>query len=251
MRKKLPVLMDAPETQVIGVTALYSILCFFSLPFILLLLLGGFENNLTAISWYEIVFHVVNFAVMVGLFREYLQDSLDTLRICAKEVVHTIEIAVGLVVGVMLVWFALLRLTDWGMFYIASFGTVPMSEMDLFSLSADVVCANPIFGTLCMVVLTPVTVSCIYYAVGFVPAFNVRPWLGYLVVAAAIAFPRICNAVTYWDPAQQMVSYFAHLPIQLIACWAYRRTDTIWTPIILHAITNLLACGALILMYVI
>ena len=251
MRKKLPVLLDRPETQVVGVTAIYSVICFFSLPFILLLTLGGFEDNIVVISWLEIIFHVLNFVVMVGLFKDYLYEAMDNLRIHKKEVIRTILIAMGLMLVVMEVWFALLQRTGSDVFFIASFGTVPMSEMDMFSLSADVVCANPIFGTLCMVVLTPVTVSCIYYAVGFVPAYNVRPWLGYLVVAAVIAFPRICNAATYWDPAQQLISYLTHLPIQMIACWAYRRTDTIWTPIILHAATNLVACVVLILMYAI
>ena len=250
MSRKLPVLLDRPETQVVGVTAIYSVICFFSMPFILMLMLGGFEDNIFVISWFEIAFHLLNFGVMVGLFKDYLYEAMDNLRIHKKEIIRTVLIAAGLMLAVMELWFALLQRTGSLAYYIASFGTVPMSEMDMFSLSADVVCANPIFGTLCMVVLTPVTVSCIYYAVGFVPAYNVRPWLGYLVVAAVIAFPRICNAATYWDPGEQLISYLAHLPIQMIACWAYRRTDTIWTPIILHAVTNLVACVVRIVLYV-
>ena len=250
MRKKMPVLLECPEPQVVGVTALFSILCFFSLPFILFLILGGFQDNIVIISWIEIVFHVVTFGVMVGLFKDYLQEALDMLRIHKQKILRTVAIAAGMMLAVMILWFYLLYLTRWDVFYIASFGTVPMSEMDLFSLSANVVIANPVFGTLCMVLLTPVTLSCIYYAVGFVPAHNVRPWLGYLVVAAVIAFPRICNAVTYWDSTQQVISYISHLPLQLIACWAYRRTDNIWAPIVLHAVTNLIACLLLILVYV-
>lgn len=251
MGKRIPVLLERPETQVIGVTAVYSGICFFWLPFILLLMLDGLQDNIVVISWFEIVFHIVNFALIVGLFKEYLYDALDNLRLHRKVVIRTILIAIGLMLAVMELWFALLQRTQSGIFFLASFGTVPMSEMDLFSLSADVVCANPIFGTLSMVVLTPVTLSCIYYAVGFAPAYNVRPWLGYLVVAAVIAFPRICNATTFWDPTEQLISYLTHLPIQMIACWAYRRTDTIWTPIILHAATNLVACVVLIVMYAI
>ena len=250
MSKNLPVFMERPETQTIGVAAIYSVLCFFSLPFILLLMLGGLERDIVAISWFEIAFHVLNFIVMVSLFKDYLRDAMDTLRFHTKQTLRIVAIAAGLMLAVLALWFALLVGTGSEASYIASFGTVPMSEMDLFCLSANVVLANPVFGTLCMVVLTPVTVSCIYYAVGFVPAYNVRPWLGYLVVAAVIAFPRICNAITFWDPSQQLISYLAHLPVQIIACWAYRRTDTIWAPIILHAVTNLLASLALIFLFV-
>ena len=113
MRKKLPVLLDRPETQVVGVTAIYSVICFFSLPFILLLMLGGFEDNIVVISWFEIIFHVLNFVVMVGLFKDYLYEAMDNLRIHKKEVIRTILIAMGLMLVVMEVWFALLQSTLW------------------------------------------------------------------------------------------------------------------------------------------
>ena len=54
MRAKLPVYLDCPEKQAVGVTA---------------------------VSWYEIVFHVVTFCVMVSHFREDQQDAWYTLLI--------------------------------------------------------------------------------------------------------------------------------------------------------------------------
>ena len=148
--------------------------------------------------------------------------------------------------GVVYLWNQLLPATQHGAFYLAAYGTIPITEMDLFSLSGNIVCANPLFVTVCMVLLTPITTSCLYYGIGFTHAHNVHPALGYLAVAAVTAFPRLCNAVTYWNPTEQLILYLAHLPVHMIACWAYRRTDSILTPIAVHMITNLVACLLLI-----
>ena len=82
--KRTCVFLDTPEPQTVAVAAIYSVVCFFSFPFILLLLLGGFEGNSVAISWYEIVFHGINFCVVFPLFKEYLRDSFTALQCDTK-----------------------------------------------------------------------------------------------------------------------------------------------------------------------
>lgn len=249
MSKLLPVELEAPEKQYVITGAIYSIVCFFSLPFLLLIFKTGFENDLKALSWFDIVFHLLNFAVVARLFKEYLSDSLLNMQLHKDEVISVVAISVGLMVGIGLAWHFLYLFCGIETFWLAGFGTVPASEMNLFTLSGQLVSVNPIFGTLCMVLLVPVTVSCLFYAIGFAPFYNIRPWLGYLMLCAAVAFPRICNALSGWVPEQQMVLYLAQLPVHLVACWAYKKTDTVWAPIIAHMITNLIASLAFIIMY--
>lgn len=250
MRTKLPVILDGPEKQHMIVAAVYGFLSFFSLPFIFLLFMSGLPNDGRTFSWFELAFHVLNFAVIVGVFREYLTDGFWMAWLNKGALVPTIAIASGAILGVSQLWRLLMWLLPNDVSATAAFGALPLSEMDMFFLSADLIYFNPLFATLCMVLLTPVTVSCLYYAVGFVPAFNVKPWLGYLVVCAVIAFPQISNAATAWDTATEIVVYLSRLPLYLIACWAYRRTNNIWTPILIHAITNLISSLLIIWMYV-
>ena len=241
MKIKLPVILDAPERPQIIVAAIYGILSFFSLPYICLLFLVGPESTPAAVSWFEIGFHVLNFGVIVSIFRETLVDAFWSARLDKGSLLPTIAIGSAAILGISQLFRFLLQLLGGNAMIIAAFGALPLSEMEMFYLSADLIYANPLFSTLCMVLLTPVTVSCLYYAVGFVPAFNVKPWLGYLVVCAIIAFPLIGNAATVWDTPTEIVLYLSRLPLYLIACWSYRRTNNLWTPICIHAITNLIS----------
>ena len=45
-----------------------------------------------------------------------------------------------------------------------------------------------------------------------------------------------------------MILYFAQLPIHLIACWSYKKADSIFAPILVLTIANLLACVRLIIL---
>lgn len=241
--------LEAPEKQYVITGAIYSIACFFSLPFILLLFKIGLENNPVALTWFDIVFHVLNFVIIFKLFKDYLSDALLNMQLNQDSFISVTAIAVGIMVGVGLVWHFLFLFTGHEALWLAGFGTIPMSEMNLFTLTGELVVYNPVFGTLCMVLLTPVTVSCLFYAIGFVPFYNIRPWLGYLVVCLAVAFPRVCNSLSGWVVEQQMVLYFAQLPVHLVACWAYKKTDTVCAPIAAHMITNLIASVVMNIVY--
>lgn len=249
MKFRTRIELEAPPVSHVIVSVIYSLICFFSLPFIFLLISNGYYNNLFALSWFEIAFHLLNFAVIFFLFREYLTDSLLNMQLHRESFISVTAIAVGLMIGFGIVGHFLFLFTGNQVLYLAAFGTLPLSEMDILTLSGHVVISNPIFGMLCMVLVVPVITSCLYYAVGFVPFYNIRPWLGYLVLCAVVAFPRICNAATYWDPVEEIALYVAQLPVHLTCCWAYQKTDTVWAPIVAQMITNLIAGIVLIVMY--
>lgn len=238
--ENLALFLDCPEKQIIITSLFFCILSFFTLPFLLLLTSIGTQDPATLV-WFELVYHLINFIIVVSLFKTYLQDAMFLFGSQMKEslmVVRNAVIAIAVVIGL---WYLLAKFTALPFFTIALYGSLPLSEMDVFLLSVDIVYLNPIPGLIGMVVLSPVICACLYYSVAFVPAYNVRPWLGYLVVALLLAFPRLCNALTYWDPTTEMMLYFAQLPIHLIACWSYKKTDSVCTPILVLASANLLA----------
>lgn len=242
MHKYFPTMLDRPETpQIIG-SVFYSVIAFFSLPFILLLFMQGSFDDPTVLSIIEIIYHVINFVVAISIFRGYLADSFINVQADTKGFRSTVQLcAAAMFVFSYIVGVLFTSETEY-ILNVAAFGTLPLAEMELFTLSGNLIVMNPIFGTICMVVLVPFTTSCLYYATAFAPVCNNKPWLAYIVVAAFLAFPRICNAMTYWDPTEELVLYLTQLPLHLISCWAYQKTDTIWTPIATHAAVNLLTC---------
>ena len=244
---KLPLLLDCPDKQIYISALIYSVVTFFTFPFLMLL----FSINVVdpaVLVWYELIYHAINFGVVLKLYKEYLRDAFDLFCARKKEIFGVVKTAVIAMLVVIGLWYLLARLTNWEPLVIALLGSLPLSEMDIFLLSADIPYLNPIPGTIAMVLLTPLVCTCLYYSVAFIPACNVRPWLGYVLVALLLAFPRLCNAFTQWDPATEMILYFAQLPIHLIACWSYKKADSIFAPILVLTIANLLACVRLIIL---
>lgn len=243
----LPLFLDCPDKQIYISGLIYSVVSFFTFPFLLLLFSINLEDA-AVLVWYELIYHAINFGVVLKLFREYLSSAFDLFGARKQEILGAVKPAVITMLAVIGLWYLLARLTNWEPLVIALFGSLPLSEMDIFLLSADIPYLNPIPGTIAMVLLCPLICSCLYYSVAFVPAYNVRPWLGYLLVALLLAFPRFCNAFTHWDPATEMTLYFAQLPIHLIACWSYKKADSVCAPILVLTIANLLACGRIIIL---
>lgn len=241
MFRRPAVELEAPPTSHMLCGAICSILCFFSLPFLLLMISEGFFDNYFVLSWFEIGFHLLIFLIIYFLFREFLQDSLLNMQLNRAEFIKTVATAAGWMLAVGLVWFVLYRYTGNNLLVVAAYGTFPLTELDALILGADSVTANPIFATACMVLVTPVITGCLYYAIGFAFFYNIRPWLGWITVCLAVAFPRICCGSTWWVPEQQWMLYIAQLPMHLIACWAYKKMDTVWAPIGALAAVNLIS----------
>jgi len=241
MRRDIPTLSDHPETSHIIGALTYTVLTFFMMPFFLRLLLIDSENNSEIVSIIELVFHGLNFFVAVCTFREYLSDTFDDLRYDWKRLMKTVSLSSGLIFLLAVVLY-LVFASSGGSLWLVGYGALPVTEVDLFMLSGDVVTCRPIVGTLCIGLLAPVTVCCLFYASVFSPICTRRPVLAYIVMAAFAAFPRYCNAATFWIPAEQWILYFTQLPVHLIACWSYHKTDSIWAPILTLWIVNLLSC---------
>lgn len=249
MVKSFPTLLERPETGSIIGALFYAVLAFFSLPFLLMLFLQGSWNNGKAVAGVELFYHVVNFIVAVCLFREYLFDTFDDIRDGFKEIMKTVSVSTGLIILISIVLFSVFAYSS-GSAQLIGFGTLPLSEVDLFILPCDMVAFYPLLGTLCMSFLAPIAISCLYYGAVFAPICYTRPVLAYIVMIAFLAFPRFCNAATYWDPATEWTLYFTQLPIHLIACWSYQKADSIWAPILTHMIVNLFSCLLIILTWV-
>ena len=248
MHKHFPTLMERPEVNNSIAALVYQVVAYFSLPFLLLLLLQGGQNNWEKVAaGMELAYHVFNFFVALFIFREYLTDTFDDFRHGFRRLMKTVSLSTGLIMLIAILFHALYGYAT-GTASLIAYGTLPLTEVDLFLLPCDVVAIYPLPGTVCMGLLAPLTISCLYYGAVFAPICYTRPVLAYLAMALFLAFPRFCNAATYWDPATEWTLYFTQLPLHMIACRSYQMTDSIWAPILTHLIVNLLSC-LLILFY--
>ncbi len=241
MKKQFPTMLEHPENSEIVSSLIYSFFAFFSIPFILLLFMQGSFGNAKTTGIIEMVYHVINFTVAVYIYRTYLVDSFELVLDDVKLFMRTISKSVPLVFLAAMIPYRLFASAQ-NVMAISAYGALPLAEMELFTISGNLIVISPVWGTICMVILAPIAVSCLYYAPVFAPICCTRPVLAYLVTALYLAFPRLCNGLTYWDPAEEAVLYITQLPLHLIACWSYQKTDSIWAPIATHMVMNLLTC---------
>lgn len=239
-------MFDRPEIGPIIATFAYNVFPFLVLPFVLHILTWDVSQNYELQSWLEIGFHVCNAVIMVICFGRYIVDSFFNVRYQLKSFFTTVGITVGMMLMVGYVVGRIVGFTEnaW-----LAYGIFPLAEMELLMLSGDVLYFSPLIGLACMVLLAPIAISCMYYAPCFAPVCTSRPWLAYLLMALYLLLPRLINAFSFWVLAEEIPLYLVQLPVHLIACWSYQKTDTIWAPICSLAIVNLITGAGLILLY--
>lgn len=249
MKKHFPLMMNAPEKGIGFAAFIYGVLCFFSVPFLILLFMHQLLNDPIILSWIEIGYPVFNFFILIPMYRQYLSDSLFEARIDWKRIAEIVAICAIVIVGLFVGLVQLFPLVASEELLLVLNNMVPVTEMDLFWTSGSVVATFPLWGTLCMVLIVPFVTVLIYYASFFASICCDRPWVAYLVVIVVTALPRIANATTFWAPEPQMILYFTRLPIHLLSCWTFQKTDNVWTPIALHMVVNLVSSLLFLLMF--
>lgn len=233
---------DRPSKRTLITTGCYWYVTFLLLPIFLLYLTNGFSRESPVLIWVQVIYYAVNALCAFFIFREHLEDGWFTFRIDPKRILTTVLVCVGIAV-VFYTVVCVLGMTVPGLSLLAYCNyALPVSELEVFMMPADLVELSPVLGILSLTVFTPLTVSCLLYGLGFAAPCNVSPLLGYGVALAVLGAHRILNYYTVGTVELEWILFFVQLPAHLLACEAYRRTDSIVAPILFHMILNLLAC---------
>lgn len=231
MKRFFPIMNDDTEKGMHFALLAYWIFAFWFIPFWMPLIGDGFWNQLSVISWFEIIYHVLNSLVVAFMLKTYLKDSFFNVQMDPKgffKIVIFSALAMLAIVG--------------GLYY--CFGRVmvdfyPLSEMTVALTSGYLVEIQPVFGTITYSLFTPFTVVGLFYAAAFAPVCRRSRWLGYVVVTVVLAVP--CAFELLWRGQTDLVipAFLLQLPMHWIACWTYQKVDTVWAPIATVAIFNL------------
>lgn len=242
MKMDAKIMLDQPDKYAVGGAAAYGLFSYVLIPFVLYWVSFGFNGDPNFRFVGQFAHHGINFGVALWLFREYLQDAFLTVQTETRAVVRAVaRSAIVIVVYFIGLWFVLPSLNSpFGTNLLL--GSLPIGEVDLLMFSVDFIYVSPILGSLVFILLTPVTTTCLYYAMGFAPVCYKKPWLAYVVVALVLAIPRVINSILFWGADQEFAIYLGQLPIHLLACRAYQKCDTVWAPIFCLITANLTAC---------
>ena len=246
MDKLFPEMFEKPDSQAIGAGLAYIVAGFLILPFFLTIFgLALFPTEYSQ-SWLEVAFHGLSFFICIRAFQDHLTECWNNLR--GKKTSFVLTTALGILACCVL-WIGYALFTPYdGMGLFAMFYSLPIVEKNLVIYPLTILAEIPIPGLLCASVLTPVAVSCLYYGTAFAPACYTKPWLGYVLVTLLIALPRLLGCLIFrWDNAMELYTLAAQMPMHWVCCYCYERTDNIWSPILIHGVTNLLGSGIVII----
>jgi hypothetical protein len=247
MDKLFPSMCSRPEKIKIFSLIPFWLLIFIFIPIYMPYLGMGLWEDAEMSSWLEIGYHAVNALAMFLLMGSYLKDEWFMVT---TDVSHYLK-HIGLTLGLMLAAEAVLL----GLWYLVGFeiGIVleclPVVEMFVSQTPLFLLTTQPIFGTIAFTVFTPITVCSLFYCLGFAPVCYKKPWLAYLCIGVITFFPVIVNILWRDENYFSVAGYIAYLPIHLLACWSYQKTDNVCTPILSLAITNLLVSVVQIILF--
>lgn len=93
------------------------------------------------------------------------------------------------------------------------------------------------------IILVPPVEECLYRGVIFRNLYGKSHWAAYLCSMAAFSVIHIIGYVGAYTPAQLLIAFLQYLPAGLCLAWAYTKADTIFAPILIHAIINAVSIG--------
>ena len=188
--------------------------------------------------WLDIVYYVANGILVLMLLLSYLKEEWFMVTTDVRYYLKHILLTVGLTIGTEMVLLDILSLLGFNIGDMLE--CLPVSEMSVIHTPLAMIDFEPIFGTIALSLFAPISICGLFYCLGFAPVCYRKPWFAYPCIALVTLIPPIIDILWRGEAALVLNGYLAHLPIHLLACWSYQKTDNVWTPIISLAITNLL-----------
>ena len=99
--------------------------------------------------------------------------------------------------------------------------------------------------TFCTVFLVPITEETLYRGLLFQGLQRKNRALAYLVSVSAFAWIHVMGYLGQFDGITLLLCFLQYLPAGIILAWAYEKSDTIITPILIHIIINQIGISAM------
>ena len=209
MDELFPTMLDEPDPHTVGTGVAYWMFAFFLFPALIALpLLSGLGlSDDGGEIWFELGYHVCNFLAVFLIFFKYLKDAFFAVWLQFKKILGIAAICAAMIAALKLAILVLSLVSGNALFTQVSFGSLLTTEADLMFFSTALVEGQPLWGTLCVLLLTPITTSCLYYGSIFAPVCTSRPWLAYLLVALTPVLIHLSLVFCMWSMPQQIAIY--------------------------------------------
>ena len=171
-------------------------------------------------------FFSINFAAVLWIFHRFLGGSFRQVR------VHPAYFCQAVILG-LAAYLACSRGMDWLLARIAP-GYSNANDASIAALSRG----NFTLMAIGTVLLVPPVEECFYRGLIFRPLYGRSPWAAYLLSMAAFSLAHIVGYLGSYSLREMVVCFLQYLPAGLCLAWSYTKSDTIFAPIVIHALVN-------------
>lgn len=179
------------------------------------------------------VFFLVNFIAILLIFHGFLGRGLN--QVTQHPAIFCQSVILGLVAYYACNW-----ATTW----------LVQQLVPSFSNYNDEAIASMLGGNYFLmvvgtVILAPPVEECFYRGLIFRNLYGKSRWVGYIVSILAFAIIHIIGYIGKYSALELLMAFLQYLPAGLCLAWAYTKADTIFAPIVVHAVINAMSIGLL------
>ena len=208
----------------------YMIFEFLFLSQILSWVNGQISHPLNA-SELNFVFYLVNFIAILLIFHDFLGRGLK------QATQHPAILCQAVILG-LAAYYACFWATDRLVSLLVP-GFTNYNDRAITDMAGNSYFLMAI-GT---VVLVPPVEECLFRGLIFRNLYGKSRWAAYTVSIAAFAVIHIIGYIGRYAPLELLMAFLQYLPAGLCLAWAYTKADTIFAPIIIHALINAVSIG--------
>lgn len=222
---KIAVVMNQRE-QAVGFV--YLLLELFILPSLLERLNALLPMPLSS-SWLNFLYFILNFAAVCILFRRFLRRCLAQAGRDVEGFLMVTICGFGIYYLVNLVLTFAIRLLAPGFSNLNDGNLAQQIRSDYFVMA------------LSTTLLVPVAEELLHRGLVFGSLYEKSPWVAYPVSTLLFASIHVLGYLNVYSPPHLLIAFVQYLPAGFALAWAYRRSGSIFSPILIHAAVNTLA----------
>lgn len=179
-----------------------------------------------SMTWLNVMLFSINFIAALLIFRRFLNRTCRNIPAQARRILGTVF------PGLILYWALLFGLSLLFMATVPDFVNVNDSNI-LGMASRDFI---PI--AVSTVVLVPVSEELLFRGALFGGFYPRHPKVAYILSITAFSFVHIYSYIGIYPWQTLLLCFLQYIPAGFCLAWAYRRSGSILTPIIMHAVIN-------------
>ena len=211
---------------------LYLLAELFLLPAALQELSKLLSNPLPA-SWLNFLYFALNFIFVCFLFRDFLKRSLIQTGKNTED-------------------FLMVTFSGFGIYYLANMAlslAIRLIASDFANLNdgniAQQMQGNFFVMALGTSLLVPVAEELLYRGLVFGSLYSKSHWFAFVFSSVLFSSIHIMGYAGVYSLPHLLIAFVQYLPAGLILAWAYRKSGSIFSPILIHAAVNTLALASL------